>query len=96
MFRKANRRMIMRKYQAFPPTLWAMNKVAKRDVKLTKPIAKNRYKTIEMHSTSTCKALSMPSKDWGKIQTVLKRIGLEGDLERRFIVSYELMWWPLL
>jgi predicted nuclease with RNAse H fold len=89
MFRKADREMIRRGYRVFPPSLRAMKKLTTRAIKLTKLIGKGGYETIEVHPTSTRKALSMPSKDWGKIQTILKRIGLEGDIKGRVLTSHE-------
>jgi len=32
----------------------------------------------------------MPSKDWGKIQTILKRIGLEGDIKGHVLTYHEI------
>lgn len=53
-------------------------------------ITKKGYKTIEVHPTSTRKALNMPLKDWEKIQTTLESIGLEGDLKMRVLKSHEI------
>jgi len=59
-------------------------------MKLNRLIAEKGFKTIEVHPTSTCKALSIPPKDWGKIQTVLTQIGLEGDLKVRTLTPHEI------
>ena len=67
-----------------------MRKLTLRAIKLNKLIAQRGHKTIEVHPTSTCKALNMPPKDWGKIQTLLTQIGLEGDLEVRTLTSHEI------
>ncbi len=45
---------------------------------------------IEVHPTSTRKALKMPTKDWEKIQTVFLRIGLGGDLKTRILTTHEI------
>lgn len=90
IFRKADREMIRRGYRVFPPSLRAMKKLTKRAMKLNKLIAKSGYETTEVHPTSTRKALSMPSKDWGKIQTILKRIGLEGDIKEHVLTYHEI------
>lgn len=90
ILRKADREMIRKGYRVFPPSLPAMRKLTVRAVKLNKLIAEKGYKTIEVHPTSTRKALGMPSKDWRKIQTILKSIGLEGDLKVRALTSHEL------
>jgi predicted nuclease with RNAse H fold len=67
-----------------------MQKLTLRAMKLNKIIAKAGYKTIEVHPTSTRKALSMPTKDWEKIQTTLLHIGLEGDVTVRTLTSHEI------
>jgi len=90
ILRKADREMIKRGYRVFPPALPAMKKLTTRAIKLNKLIAESGYKTIEVHPTSTRKALNMPPKDWEEIQTILKRIGLEGDLKVRTLTSHEL------
>jgi predicted nuclease with RNAse H fold len=71
IFRKADREMITRGYRVFPPTLPTMRKLTVRAVKINKLIAEKGYKTIEVHPTSTRKALKMPTKDWlqGQLQT---------------------------
>ena len=90
ILRKADREMIRRGYHVFPPLLPAMKTLTVRAIKLNKLIAKKGYKTIEVHPTSTRKALNMPSKDWEKIQTILETIGLEGDLKVRALKSHEI------
>lgn len=90
IFRKADREMIRRGYRVFPPKLPAMRKLTVRAMELNKLIAEEGYKTIEVHPTSTRKALNIPSKDWRKIQTILKSIGLEGDLKVRTLTPHEL------
>ncbi|MDI6904086.1 MAG: DUF429 domain-containing protein [Candidatus Bathyarchaeia archaeon] len=82
ILRKADKEMIRRGYRVFPPKLPAMRTLTVRAIELNKLIAEKGYKTIEVHPTSTRKALNMPSKDWRKIQTSLKSIGLEGDQVR--------------
>jgi hypothetical protein len=90
ILRKADREMITRGYHVFPPCLPAMKTLTSRAMKLNKLIAKKGYKTIEVHPTSTRKALNMPSKDWEKIQTALETIGLEGALKVRALKSHEI------
>ena len=48
------------------------------------------YKTIEVHPTSTRKALQMPLKDWKAIQESLKTLGLKGELETRPLATHEI------
>jgi len=90
IFRKADKEMIQCGYRVFPPSLPAMKKLTRRAMKINRIIMEKGYKTIETHPTSTCKALSIPSKDWGKIQTVLKQIGIEGALEAQLMTSHEI------
>jgi len=90
IFRKADKEMIKNGYRVFPPSIPAMKKLTMRAIKLNRLIAEQGFKTIEVHPTSTCKALSMPIKDWEKIQTVLTQIGLEGDLKVRTLTPHEM------
>ena len=90
MLRKADIEMIKNGYRVFPPTLPAMKILTMRAMKLNRLIAEKGFKTIEVHPTSTCKALSIPPKDWGKVQTALTQIGLEGDLKVRTLTSHEI------
>jgi hypothetical protein len=88
--RKADREMIKNGYRVFPPRLPAMRKLTMRAMKLNRLIAEKGFKTIEVHPTSTCKALNIPPKDWGKIQTVLTQIGLEGDFKVCTLTPHEI------
>jgi len=90
ILRKADREMIKNGYRVFPPTLPAMKMLTMRAMKLNRLIAEEGFKTIEVHPTSTCKALNMPPKDWGKIQTALTQIGLEGDPKVRTLTPHEI------
>ena len=69
MFREADKEMISKGYKVFPPKLPAMEKLTLRAIKLNRLITEKEYKTIEVHPTSTRKALNMPAKDWPNIQT---------------------------
>jgi predicted nuclease with RNAse H fold len=89
-FRKADREMIRKGYRVFPPNLPAMKKLALRAIRLNRLIEEKRYKTIEVHPTSTRKALQMPPKDWKAIQEALKTLGLKGELETRPLATHEI------
>ena len=89
-FRKADREMVKKGYRVFPPTFPAMKTLTLRAIKLNKLIDKNKYKTIEVHPTSTRKALQMPPKDWKTIQQTLKTLGLKGELEKRPLTTHEI------
>jgi len=90
ILRIADREMIRRGYRVFPPCLPTMKLLTLRAIKLNKLMVKKGYKTIEVHPTSTRKALNMSLKDWRKIQTTLETIGLEGDLKLRTLKSHEI------
>lgn len=90
ILRIADREMIRRGYRVFPPCLPAMKTLTLRAIKLNKLTTKKGYRTIEVHSTSTRKALNMPLKDWRKIQTTLETIGLEGTLKLRTLKCHEI------
>lgn len=89
-FRKADKEMIRKGYRVFPPNLPAMKKLALRAIRLNKLIEEKRYKAIEVHPTSTRKALQMPLKDWKAIQEILKTLGLKGELETRPLAIHEI------
>jgi len=90
VMRKADREMYKRGYPVFPPRLPAMEKLTLRAIRMVQEIKKRGFNMIEVHPTSTRKALKMPAKDWGKIQTVFIRIGLEGDLKTRTLTNHEI------
>ncbi|NIR87425.1 DUF429 domain-containing protein, partial [Candidatus Bathyarchaeota archaeon] len=88
--RKADRHMHKRGYPVFPPRFPAMEKLTLRAISLVQEITRKGLSVIEVHPTSTRKALKMPTKDWEKIQTILLRIGLEGDLKTRTLTAHEI------
>jgi predicted nuclease with RNAse H fold len=90
ILRKADKEMIKRGYRVFPPGLPAMKKLTLRAIKINTLILEKGYKTIEVHPTSTRKALSIPLKDWGKIQTILESIGIGGEIQTRPLASHEI------
>lgn len=90
VFRRADKEMIKNGYHVLPPSLPAMRRLAMRAMKLNKLMVEKGFKTIEVHPTSACKALKIPPKNWGKIQTFLTQIGLKGDLKVRTLASHEI------
>jgi len=90
LLRKADREMIRRGYRVFPPSFPSMRKLTIRCMKINKLIAEEGYKVIEVHPTSTRKALSMSLKDWRKIQAILESIGLRGDFKTRTLTPHEI------
>lgn len=90
IFRKADKEMIKQGYRVFPPRLPSMKKLTQRAVRLNRILSESGFKTIEVHPTSTCKALSIPIKDKEKVQTVLTQIGLKGDFKVRPLTLHEI------
>ncbi|MEM3565362.1 MAG: DUF429 domain-containing protein [Candidatus Bathyarchaeia archaeon] len=90
IFRKADKELIKRGYRVFPPGLPAMKKLTLRAIELNRLIIKGGIQTIEVHPTSTRKALGMPTKDWEVIQNILKCIGLAGSLTEHRLTPHEI------
>ena len=90
IMRKADRDMYKRGYPVFPPRFPAMEKLTLRAIRMVQEITKRGINVIEVHPTSTRKALKMPTKDWKKIQTIFIRIGLEGNLKTRTLTAHEI------
>ena len=88
--RKADREMMKKGYRVFPPSFKAMKTLTTRAVKLNRLISEKGFETIEVHPTSTCKALSVPLKEYGKIQAILEQIGLNGDHRVCTLASHEI------
>ena len=88
--RKADREMHRRGYPVFPPRFPAMEKLTLRAIEITRQIKRKGLDVIEVHPTSTRKALKMPAKDWKKIQTIFIHMGLEGDLKTRALTPHEI------
>ena len=88
--RKADREMYRRGYPVFPPRFSAMKKLTLRARKITQQIKREELHIIEVHPTSTRKALKMPAKDWKEIQSIFLQLGLEGDLKTRVLTPHEI------
>lgn len=88
--RKADREMHKRGYPVFPPRFPAMEKLTLRAVRMVQEIQRRGLNVIEVHPTSTRKALKMPTKDWKKIHQIFTRIGLEGNLKTRALTDHEI------
>ena len=88
--RKADKEMYRRGYPVFPPRFPAMEKLTLRAMKIIQQIKREKLHIIEVHPTSTRKALKIPTKDWEKIQNVFLHMGLKGDLETRVLTSHEI------
>ncbi|MEM1539860.1 MAG: DUF429 domain-containing protein [Candidatus Bathyarchaeia archaeon] len=90
IFRKADKELIKKGYRIFPPGLPAMKTLTLRAIRLNKLITELGAQTIEVHPTSTRKALGMPAKDWKTIQNILNRIGLAGSISQRTLAPHEI------
>jgi len=88
--RKADKEMYRHGYPVFPPRLPAMEKLTLRAIEITRQIKRKGLRIIEVHPTSTRKALKIPTKDWEKIQKIFLHMGLKGDLETRVLTSHEI------
>ncbi|MDH5447519.1 MAG: DUF429 domain-containing protein [Candidatus Bathyarchaeota archaeon] len=88
--RKADKEMLKHGYPVFPPLMCSMKTLTKRAISLTHALRASGQSVIEVHPASTRKALGMPTKDWQKIQTLLKQIGLKGNLEIRTLTPHEI------
>ncbi len=90
IFRKADKMLIEKGYRVFPPGLPAMEKLTLRAIELNRLITERSIQTIEVHPTSTRKALGMPTKDWKTIQNILKCTGLDGSLSEHMLTPHEI------
>ena len=89
--RSADRQMIKHGYRVLPPNFPHMKELTQRAVKLNTLITQKKYRTIEVHPTSTRKALQiLPPKDWRTIQEKLKQIGLKGNLQTQTLSNHEI------
>lgn len=88
--RGAEREMHRRGYPVFPPRFTGMEKLTLRAMKIARKIERRGVEVIEVHPTSTRKALNMPAKDWDEIQTLFLHLGLKGDLEVRSLTPHEI------
>jgi len=88
--RKADREMYRHGYPVFPPRFPAMKKLTLRAIKIAQQIKREKLHIIEVHPTSTRKALKIPTKDWKKIRNIFIHMGLKGNLETRALTSHEI------
>ena len=90
ILRRADREMIARGCRVFPPTLSGMTELTKRAMRLNELLTAKGYRTIEVHPTSSRKALGMPTKDWDEILAIFKCIGLEGEINKHATKPHEI------
>ena len=53
-------------------------------------IEEKQYKAIEVHSTSTRKALQTPPKEWKATQEILTTLGLKGEIGKHPLAAHEI------
>lgn len=90
LLRKTDIEMHKQGYPVLPPLFRTMEKLTVRAIKIAKEIKKEGVSVLEVHPTSTRKALEIPSKDWKIIQTIFFQMGLKGDLEKRTLTTHEI------
>lgn len=90
IFRKADKMAIKKGYRVFPPLLPSMKHLTLRAIRLRKLIQERKRQVIEVHPTSSCKALNIPKTDWEKLQTILMHIGIEGEAQVRTLTVHEI------
>lgn len=90
LLRKGDLELVKKGYRVFPPGLPAMKTLTLRAIRLNKLITEGGVKTVEVHPTSTRKALHMPTKNWEEIQEIFRKMGLGGSVEERALTSHEL------
>jgi len=88
--RNADKLMNKKGYRVFPPLIPTMKKLTLRAAKIKETLERKNYQIIEVHPTSTCKALHLPKKDWGKIQEALQQMGFRGELTTRKLSPHEI------
>jgi len=87
--RKADRDMRQRGYPVLPPLFPAMKELTLRAIRLVEELRRGQIKAIEVHPTSTRKALQMPLKDWHKIQEIFIEMGLINEWKKRALTPHE-------
>jgi hypothetical protein len=90
LLRKTDIEMHKQGYPVLPPLFHTMEKLTVRAIKIAKEIKKEGVSVLEVHPTSTRKALEIPSKDWKIIQAIFLQMGLKGDLEKRALATHEI------
>jgi len=88
--RKADKEMYRHGYPVFPPRFPAMKKLTLRAIGIIQQIKREKLHIIEVHPTSTRKALKISTKDWEKIQNIFLHVGLKGDMEARVLTPHEI------
>ncbi|MBC7129973.1 DUF429 domain-containing protein [Candidatus Bathyarchaeota archaeon] len=90
LLRKADRELIKRGYRVFPPGLQSMRTLTIRAMRLNRLILEMGIETIEVHPTSTRRALNMPLKNLKEIKAILEELGLEGSWKAQSLKLHEI------
>lgn len=90
VMRRADREMYKRGYPVFPLRFPAMETLTLRAMKINRDFRRRGFHVIEVHPTSSRKALKMPTKDCKKIQAIFIQIGIKGDLNIRALTPHQI------
>lgn len=89
--RLADREMKKLGYSVLPPLFPGMKELTLRGMRLASKMRENGIRVIEVHPTSSRKALRLPVvKDVEEIRFTLIKLGIKGDIEKDKITIHEL------
>lgn len=89
--RLADREMKKLGYSVLPPLFPGMKDLTLRGIRLASKMRENGIRVIEVHPTSSRKALGLPViKDVKQIRLALLKLGLRGDIEKDKVTIHEL------
>jgi len=88
--RNADKEMRRKGYPVLPTRFRSMEKLTLRAQEIALQLKKEGLAVIEVHPTSTRKALNIPTKEWNEIQQVFIRIGLKDDIEKHSLTPHEI------
>jgi len=89
-YRKADIEMIKRGYRVFAPDFPSMKVLTLRAIRLADTLTKKGFNIIEVHPTSTRKALEMPLKKWKEIEEIFNKIGLKREPKEHKLTPHEI------
>ncbi len=89
--RLADKEMKRLGYSVLPPLFPGMKNLTLRGIRLASKMRENGIRVIEVHPTSSRKALGLPvMKDVEQIRRALIKLGLKGDIGKDKITIHEL------
>jgi predicted nuclease with RNAse H fold len=78
----------LQQYGAIPPMIGGMRYLTMRATKLHEALEK-KYRTIEVHTTSTAKILGFWDAEPTRRQKALMKMGITGDVDKRILTKDE-------